>query len=149
MRAINIYSGLINSLFVILFVCCVSRQSARGQLAIAPLHPYEEINTVGNHVQKYKFFIVNNFQEGSKEQIKQIDNYIKGNMDKDHNKYSQYIVVIYKESDKLNKSFKQTESDMLMWHGKDVIYTFQWDQGVFSFYTIHKNGALVKTVFPE
>jgi len=135
---------------IVVLICCLNvSQVTAQQSSIYPLHPFEEIDTINNKVMKYKYFIITNYQYGNKEQLKHIKSYIKEKMDKDYGKFLKYFVVVYKESNDLTRNFRQTESDQLAWHGKDIVYDFEWAKGVFSYCTIYKNGKIVSSVFHE
>ena len=124
-------------------------EATAQQLSIYPLHPFKETDTINNKIVKYKYFTVTNYQYGNEKQLKRIKRFVKESLDKDYREFLKYFVVIYKESNAVTRNFRQTESDLLAWHGKDIIYDFEWAHGKFSYYSIYKNGKIISTVFHE
>lgn len=149
MKHLTAYRRFMIASIAPLFFCCVIPGNAAEELRIYPLHPFEETDSVGSYMHKYKFFIIDSVQEGNKMQFSQIESYIKRNMDKDLNKFNKYIVMVYKESSKLTRNFRQTEFNRLMWHGQDIVYSFEWNKGIFASCEQFKDGRIIGTVRPH
>jgi len=107
-------------------------EATAQQLSIYPLHPFKETDTINNKIVKYKYFIVTNYQYGNEKQLKRIKRFVKESLDKDYREFLKYFVVIYKESNAVTRNFRQTESDLLAWHGKSYTKV----AGLFNLYTL-------------
>jgi len=109
-------------------------------MIISKLHPYSEVDNLG---QKYKYYVVQNFEFGNKQQFEELKEFAENNLDNDYNKFEGYAVGFYKESSRAPIDFKQTESDLILWHGSDLIYSFEWQNGKFLNYYEYKDGKIV------
>jgi hypothetical protein len=105
---------------------------------LSPIESTEKLDSSSYHL--YKFYVVRNFKFGNIEDFKQLKDFAFSTVEPRIYQYSLYVVTFYKESKKTPLEFKETESDLLLWHDQDLIYTFVWVKGKFGYFTAYKNG---------
>lgn len=115
----------------------------KGKMVITKLHPYSEIDSIGHEPQKYKFYLVQNFELGNKQQFEEIKKFAEENLDKDYKQYAIYDICFYKESSKTNLNYRQTPSDLILWHGDDLVFDFAWSYGKSISYNAYKDGKVI------
>ena len=132
---------LLYTIFVsFLFSSCNSRCQ---DLIIFSISPYSKENKFTNIIEKYKYYLVENFNYNCQDQYKQIKKYAIDQLDSNFSNYDGYQIVFYTETAKTNKSFKENETDLIEWHGDDIIYTFTWSKGMFVGEFEYNNGKII------
>ena len=139
-----IYTKNLVSLILLISVLIINLSCFnKGKMIITKLHPFSEIDSIGHEPQKYKFYLVQNFELGNKQQFEEIKKFAEENLDKDYNHYAIYDIGFYKESPKTNLNYRQTPSDLILWHGDDLVFDFAWSYGKFISYNAYKEGKVI------
>lgn len=124
-------------LLIVLIASCLKTD----KIIISKLHPYEEVDSMG---QKYKYYVVQNFEVGNKQQFNQLKKFANQNVDSNYNEFEGYSISFFKESNKTPIKFVQTESDLILWHNEDLVCTFEWKYGRFLNYYEYKKGRIIE-----
>lgn len=138
------------SIFIIssLFIFFLNFKCKRENIETYPLSPFEKTDTLNQIiVQKDKYFIIYNYDTNDSSQISYVKKFAIQQLDLGYENFSSFNIIFYKQSANLKLNFRQTESDILLWHGNDIVFTFQWLNGKFGFYNDYVNGRITKTVY--
>lgn len=115
-----------NIYFLLLFFLpgCMSTD----KLEIQPLHPYTKIEEKNDGKTKYIYFYVKNFDLEKKNYYDSLAHFASRYRfsDVDTSKFSMYSVEFFSHSDKTNEKYRESPSDLVLWHGKDLLFTIFW-----------------------
>jgi len=117
---------------VILYLTClllVQCDRSSNNLVIIPLNPYSKYSKVGNSKEAYKYYLVKGYIPNSENQLQEVKAFALKNRDSNFSSFNNYQIVFYKESKLTNEGYKEDESDLIEWHGNDIILTFNWSKG--------------------
>lgn len=147
LKVMKLFTTLLSIILIIALLACKDSKMLQNNMSIYPIDPYEETDTFSNNrIQKTKYFIVENVDTNNKDILKIIKKFAEKNTEGNLERFSNYTMVFYKSSESLNRNFKQTKDDLLFWHGKNLLYSFQWIEGKLGFCTIHKEGKIDKII---
>lgn len=92
---------------------------------------------VKNYIQSDSFF------------ISEVVIFAKKNLDIDFDRYGIYSIAFYKESNKTNEKYAENPSDIIEWHGSDLICTIEWRKGILGDIYLYQKGSLkeIRKVF--
>jgi hypothetical protein len=134
---------IIRALFALTLCLLLQLSCLKGKMTITKLNPYFEVSNIDTAQQKYVFFLVKNYEAGNEQNFKEIKEFAERNLEQTYGHYAIYDILFYKESSKTNDDYKESPSDLLAWHGDDLIFSFTWSYGKFSYYNEYKNGKIV------
>ena len=130
-------------LSIIFLFSCMSKQ-----IVIKPLHPYQyyqndtiiEGQKIGNDLTQY-YYIENYSHDSSK--IQKVEDFVFTHLPNNYKEYSQFEVLLYRKTNKINDHYRYSESDELAWYGDDRLFRFEWDKGKYTGYLEYKDGKCV------
>lgn len=123
---------------LILSFIFISCRSTSKELHIYPLHPYQAEISTGNKGTLVVYFYVENFLNYNKD-IQVLRRYADSLRTTSYQNNVNVDFLFYRKTDVLNDTFQETKSDILEWHGKDLLYSRVWrENGPIE--SIFKNG---------
>lgn len=131
--------GILAAVLIAILPGCAGDQH---RLVIVPLHPYYKDNNYDTIKQRYRYFLL---KESGKnvDRFNQVKSFVFNNLDNNYSLYNAYEVVVYRETRKTNELYRDKESDMIEWHGKDIIFTFDWVKGKYIGHFEYENGRII------
>ncbi|HEY5408131.1 MAG TPA: hypothetical protein VIJ92_13635 [Ginsengibacter sp.] len=115
--------------FLIFFTIVNINCSLKKTLTITNLSPYSDSAIAPGYTAKHRYFLVKNYHYKDSSQFLQLKKYAFGHMDSDYRSFGIYVIDFFKESLTTNENYRQTHSDLIDYHSKDLIFDFYWHNG--------------------
>jgi len=132
-------------MILFLFITCliISCLNKKNSLIISELDPKVSVDKLNDKLTKDKYYLVQNFEFDNKQYLNELKAYAESHLDQDYFKYSSYSIIFYRESDKTNFNYKETPCDLILWHGNDIICTFEWRDGKYYYSFAYQDGKII------
>lgn len=111
--------------FIIVNISC----SLKKTLTITDLSPYSDSDTAPGYTAKHRYFLVKNYEYEDSSKFLVLKKYAFDHMDSDYRSFGIYVIDFFKESSTTNENYRQTHSDLIDYHSKDLIFDFYWHNG--------------------
>lgn len=124
--------------FSFLFFSCNNSNTA---FLFYPLHPYEDdiqVNSNNIHIAYYYVENMPDYAIGIPNLRKVADSI----RNKRFSTYLNVNILFYFRTNIIDSNFRESETDILEWHGKDLIYKYIWSDGQVS-ELIFKDGTII------
>jgi hypothetical protein len=142
---ITFYSIAIIALLLFFFSCIPPIENKISIVKFEAVNESNEIISDGEvYYYKIENYLIMNYYS-SKKNDEYINKFICMNRDTLKNKYSEYMICCYKESEKTNiKNIEENPRDFVRYSQKnDLIFTFKWRNDHFLFKKKHKGKDFV------
>lgn len=132
---------LVNTLFAIALL--VSCSLTNDDFKIFPIHPFSKTVTFDNTRQLYKYYMIEGYSRRDSIQFENVKGFIFKNLDSTYRNYDNYEVIVYRSAKDFNRNYKETSSNLIEWHGNNIVYTFGWSKGKYTGHYEYSNGKIV------
>lgn len=126
-------------IMVLLLVSCTSKK----QIEIVPFNPYFKENTKEGKTTREVYFLVKNWATKNENRYDVLNEFSDGFKQSDTSKCNLCAIIFYKESDFTNETYKESESDLIEWHSKDLIFSKGWQNNKVIYVQRFRNGEVI------
>lgn len=126
---------------VVLLVSCTSKK----QLEIVPLSPYYKVETKHGKTIKSIYFLVKHWEDQNSRQYDTLNEFSDVYKLSDTTKCNICSIYFYKESNRTNEEYRESESDFIDWHSKDLVFSKEWQGDKVVYIQRFKNGKVIDT----
>jgi len=132
---------IIRMTIIVLLISC----SSKKQVEIVALNPYSKVETKGSKTIKSIYFLVKNWEDQNDKNYDTLNKFSDEYKLSDTSKCSIFSIYFYKESNRTNDGYIESESDLIDWHSKDLVFSKEWQDDKVVYIQRFKNGKVVDT----
>src|SRR5574343_1727102 len=128
-------------IMVFLLVSC----NSKNELELVPLNPYFKISTKDGKIKKNVYFLVKNWRVKNDKSYDVLNEFSDKFKRSDTSTCNLCAINFYHESNTINKDYKESESDLIEWHSKELIFSKGWQENKVIYIQRFRNGEVIDT----
>lgn len=132
---------IIQLIIIVLLISC----SSRKKVEIVALDPYSKVEANGSKTIRSIYFLVKNWEDQNDKNYDILNKFSDEYKLSDISKCSICSIYFYKESNRTNENYIESESDLIDWHSKDLIFSKGWQGDKVVYIQRFKNGKVIDT----
>ena len=128
---------------IILLLPFISCKVKNKPLLIKPLHPYTKIYAWEKTDScRIDYYYIKDFTSYANDSLI-LDSFVRKCIAPNYKNFSSYSIAFYQESERINKSFRETANDNV--GSTDLLVTSRWEKGIFINYLVDfsSNSSLI------
>ena len=129
----------LTTILFVMLTSCVSKK----QVEIIPLHPYFKYSSMLGKETKQVYFLVKNWNFSNKSNYGILNAFSEKYKLVDTSRYEFYSINFFLNSNFTNEGYKESESDLIEWHSKDLLFSKGWEKNEVRFIQRYVNGQLI------
>ncbi len=132
---------IIQLIVIVVLISC----SSKKQVEIVALDPYFKMEAKEGRTVRSIYFLVKNWEDQNDKNYDTLNKFSDEYKLSDTSKCSICSIYFYKESNRTNESYIESESDLIDWHSEDLIFSKEWQDDKVVYIQKFKNGKVVDT----